>query len=199
MRCAGKAPVPLLRSPLLLLALPALAAAALNAPTVTDVFQGDDASFVVRHRQNGPDFLLRAFTELHIGIYYRPVADLAFFLQQKAFDDYAPGWHVTSVALHAAVVLALAAAVLALTGRPVAAFLAAGLFALTPAYAGSVAWVANQTELLAAFFASAALALFVTAVRGQPRPLLLAGGAAAYALACGAKEVGATVLVPMAA
>ncbi|HEY8489408.1 MAG TPA: hypothetical protein VIO14_00295 [Dehalococcoidia bacterium] len=179
------------------LLLPAALALALNAATVTGTFQGDDFSFVVRHRQDGPEFLFQAFRELHIDVYYRPVIDLWLFAQQKAFDADPYGWHAVSVALHAATAAALALLVLALTRRALPAGLAGVLFALTPAYAGGVAWVANQTELLAGLLATLALTLLVTALRDRFRPALYAASVAVYGLALGSKEVAVAVLAPV--
>lgn len=180
-----------------LLLLPALLAFLLNAPAITRSFQGDDFAILVRHRQDGIEFFFNAFRELHIGAYYRPVLDLSFFLQQKAFDDTAPPWHVASVLMHSASAAFLTLAMFALTRRPLTSALAGFLFALTPAYAGGVAWIANQSEVLAGMFSVLALALFALATRDAFSPRVYWCSVVVFVLALGTKEVGISVLAPI--
>ena len=181
-----------------LLLLPSLVAIAVNLPAITRSFQGDDFAILVRHRQDEFDFVFNAFRELHIDAYYRPFLDLSFFLQQKVFDDAAAAWHVVSVLVHSGSVALLGLATFALTRRIVPSILAGLLFALSPAYAGGVAWIANQSELLAAMFSILALALFVLATRDEFNPNVYWASVAAFALAAGTKEIGITVLAPIA-
>ena len=181
-----------------LLLLPSLVAIAVNLPAITRSFQGDDFAILVRHRQDEFDFVFNAFRELHIDAYYRPFLDLSFFLQQKVFDDAAAAWHVVSVLVHSGSVALLGLATFALTRRLLPSILAGLLFALSPAYAGGVAWIANQSELLAAMFSILALALFVLATRDEFNPNFYWASVAAFALAAGTKEIGITVLAPIA-
>ena len=80
-----------------LLLLPSLVAIAVNLPAITRSFHGDDFAILVRHRQDGFEFVYNAFRELHINAYYRPFLDLSFFFQQKVFDDAAVAWHVVRI------------------------------------------------------------------------------------------------------
>lgn len=182
-----------------LLLLPAFLAIAINVPAITRSFQGDDFAILVRHRQDGLEFVFNAFRELHIGAYYRPVLDLSFFFQQKAFDDAAVAWHVVSVLFHSGSAAFLGLAMFAMTRRVLPSALAGFLFALSPTYAGGVAWIANQSEVVAGMFSILALALFVFATREKFNPDLYWASVAVFALALGSKEVAITVLAPIVA
>lgn len=84
--------------------------------------------------------------------YYRPLMTFGYLICYQLFGPLAFGFHLASVALHAASVCAL----FLVTGRLFedrrVAFVAAGLFALHPVHTESVAWVAAVTDLQLTFF-----------------------------------------------
>ena len=83
------------------------------------------------------------------GNYYRPLFLLWFLVNYSLFDAWSPGWHLTSVLLHA-----LASLLVWLTARrlvgPAAALIAGLVFALHPIHVEAVAWVSGVTEPLLA-------------------------------------------------
>jgi len=108
---------------------------------------------------------------------YRPLATLSFTVDHALWGESARGYHLTNLALHLLVV-ALAAGALGALRRgspdPTWGVLGLALFALHPALADSVAWVAGRTSMLAAAGGLVGLWL-VAASPGRANALL--GGA----------------------
>ncbi|HKI06228.1 MAG TPA: tetratricopeptide repeat protein [Thermoanaerobaculia bacterium] len=130
--------------------------------------------------------------------YYRPVFGFAYSLVARIWGLQPAAFHAASVLLHAAVSLlvALGARRFFRDGRlfrnDTAALAAGLLFAVYPAHAEAVAWVAGQADLLAALFVLAATFAYLQ----SPKSLL---GPIAYFLACLSKETGAALIVVLAA
>src|SRR5215203_4534778 len=130
--------------------------------------------------------------------YYRPVFGFADSLVARIWGLQPAAFHAASVLLHAAVSLlvALGARRFFRDGRlfrnDTAALAAGLLFAVYPAHAEAVAWVAGQADLLAALFVLAATFAYLQ----SPKSLL---GPIAYFLACLSKETGAALIVVLAA
>lgn len=133
---------------------------------------------------------------------YYPLVLTSFWLEYHAWGLSPLGYHLTNVALHAANAL-LAWLLLRLMGVP-GAWLAAGIFALHPVHAESVAWVTERKNLLSAFFALLSLlayvrfesrgGLFGTGRRGGRSGALLYGAAfVAFALALLSKTTACSV------
>lgn len=121
---------------------------------------------------------------------YRPLTKLGFALQWAAGGGSPWPFHAVSVALYVAV----AVAVLRLARQllpPVAAWVAAALFAVHPVHVEVSANVAGQAELLAALPVVVAVALHLRWRRVGPLAARqVAALAGLYALACMAKEHG---------
>ena len=98
-----------------------------------------------------PAGVARAFTQPHFGL-YMPVTTLTHLLDVQCFGLRPGGHHLASVAWHNAAVLALYAALVALTGAPWRSLLVAALFAVHPARATSVAWIASRKDLVSGLF-----------------------------------------------
>ncbi len=84
--------------------------------------------------------------------YYRPLATVGFMVCYRIFGPMAYGFHLVSLLLHAAVVLMLFLMAARLLGDRLAAFVAAGLFALHPIHIESIAWISTMTDLEVTFF-----------------------------------------------
>ncbi len=127
--------------------------------------------------------------------YYRPVAIASLMLDaQRAGADPGP-YHATNVVLHAAVVLALWRLLIALGTSRQAALLSSLLFAVHPANAQAVAWIAGRNELLFGLFTLLAVRAFVGVIdTGAVRWLAL--HVAAFALALFSKET--ALAIPLA-
>jgi tetratricopeptide (TPR) repeat protein len=136
--------------------------------------------------------------------YYRPVTMLSLLLDHTLYGSEPFGYHLTVLLLHAAA----AWAVYALARRiasPLAAVLGASLFAVFPASAECVGWIAGRNDILAGLFSALAAAVFLAAVGFGRSPRekhvsvrLLGGSAALFLLALLSKE-SAVGLVPVLA
>ncbi len=132
----------------------------------------------------------------------RPLVTLTYALNDLAVGGDTRGWHLTSVALHlGAAILAFAVgrrllgrAGLARPTRP--ALAAAGLFALHPLQAESVAYLSQRAEVLAGGLSLVALLLLLRrdeAAGAPARAGLLLGAGVAQALGLLSKPTAATV------
>lgn len=122
---------------------------------------------------------------------YRPVTVLSYALETAASGGAHPSVsHAINLILHAAVCFLVYGLAVACGIEPVAALLAALLFAVAPSKSEAVANVVGRSELLAALFTLAAVRFTLKAgSRGA------AWGAAVCVLcACGSKETGLVAL-----
>ena len=84
--------------------------------------------------------------------YYRPIATLGFLLCYQLFGSLAYGFHLVSLLLNVAAVGMLFWLAEKLLDDRVAAFAAAGLFALHPVHVEAVAWVSAVTDIEVTLF-----------------------------------------------
>jgi Flp pilus assembly protein TadD len=108
---------------------------------------------------NGERPLAAAFSSdywHHLGDagHYRPLALVSLALDHALFGDWLPGYHLSGVLLHAAVVLLAALLLLRLAARtrpgvPWAWLLGLGLVASLPVQADAVAWISARSSPLA--------------------------------------------------
>lgn len=126
---------------------------------------------------------------------YRPLSQLTYWIDQSLWWRNAFGFHLTSVALHAAngvLVLWLARG---LGLGPVAAVATSLLFLVHPIQPESVAWITNRVDVLATTFVLAAVLL----ARRRASPVTLALVALASFGAAASKETGCVVPLLVAA
>lgn len=93
--------------------------------------------------------------------YYRPMFMALFTLNYSIFGVTAWGWHLVNVLIHVAVTLMVFWMLYAATDRRWLAAIAAGLFAVHPAHAESVAWVSGITDPLMALFVLPAFTFYL--------------------------------------
>jgi Flp pilus assembly protein TadD len=97
--------------------------------------------------------------------YYRPVETLGFLLCYQLFGPAAYGYHLFSLLLHAAVVVVLFQLAGQASGDRVAAFAAAGLFAVHPVHVESVAWISAVSDIEMTLFYLVAFWCFMQIAR----------------------------------
>lgn len=141
------------------LALVALALAA-HAPALGGGWIVDDEAYVVDNRllDDGPGLATIWRDPRALRVYY-PLAFTTFWVERQVCGIEPRCFHATNLLLHAAVAV-LAWRVLRRLAAP-AAWLAAALFAVHPVHVDTVAWVAERKNVLSAFFALAALLLYL--------------------------------------
>jgi tetratricopeptide (TPR) repeat protein len=90
-------------------------------------------------------------------VYYRPLTLLSLRADFALAGNEAGSYHVTNLLLHLATTIALLLAARRLGASPFASVIAAGVWALLPRSTECVAWISGRSDLLAAFFAIAAV------------------------------------------
>ena len=142
-------------------------AAAVYAPSLRGEFVWDDRALVLDDEQlrsfaNLPKLFARDFfapgqDDFKYG-YYRPLITFSYMLDWSLWRDRPLGYRLTNLLWHLVAVVLL----FVLTRRlapesPVAASLAAALFAVHPIHVESVAWIAGRTDVLCTVFALGSL------------------------------------------
>lgn len=204
---------PTRRAPLIA-ALVILAALAAHLPSLGWGFSYDDFihQYLLRHAMDWPDagpwklydfsFWTRTAAENHTAVltpwwvspdfkvsFFRPVSSLSLWLDHRLFNAWAPGYHLTNLALFAAL-CALAWRLYGELGAPPrAAAWALAFFALDDNHALPVDWIANRNELLSSLFVVAMVFNMARQHRlgGAGR---LAAAWACFLCACLSKESG---------
>jgi tetratricopeptide (TPR) repeat protein len=132
----------------------------------------DDANILNNFRYRGLDVprLKWMFTTFHMGL-YQPLSWLSLALDHALWGMNPMGYHLTSLILHAlnaALFYLLGKRLLGLaikeadqTALPLAAALAALLFALHPLRVESVAWATERRDVLSGFFFLGALLCYI--------------------------------------
>ncbi|HJQ25663.1 MAG TPA: tetratricopeptide repeat protein [Blastocatellia bacterium] len=145
--------------------VPALLALLTSLNTVLNGFAFDDTQQILRNEfikrfSNLPllftnsvwgfngDSLMIAASDF----YYRPLFMALFTVNYAIFGETAWGWHLVNALIHAGVTLLVFFALKEVTERRWPAAIAAGLFAVHPSHAESVAWISGITDPLMALF-----------------------------------------------
>ena len=153
-------------------------------------FLWDDAAHVTRPELRSWHGLARIWAELGATQQYYPVTHTAFWMEHRLWGDRPLGYHLVSIALHAAVAFMAGLALSRL--RVPGAYLAAAVFALHPVHVESVAWISElKNTLSAAFYLGAVLAYLRFEEGRSARWYLAALGL--FTLALGSKTVTATL------
>ncbi len=129
---------------------------------------------------------------------YRPLTFGTYWIDQSIWWRNPFGFHLTSVALHAAVCALVYAVARRLGATAAAAAVGALLFAVHPVHTESVAWIAGRADVLATLFALLAVTAFERWRARRGWPALTAIAAASF-LAAASKETGAVVPALLAA
>ncbi len=133
---------------------------------------------------------------------YRPVTVSSYAVDYQLWQLNPAGYHAVNILLHAIASLALFAIALELLASPIAAFVAASVFAVHPIHTEAVSSIVGRAEVLATLFFLLAFlmhhATAQSAVRGGadaerrliPRALVVA---VCYLMAMFSKEIAATL------
>jgi Flp pilus assembly protein TadD len=158
-------------------------------------FVYDDRRLIVENRSLRPPLDLYAVV-VHEAT--RPVVNLSYAIDRALWGRQPFGFHLSSVLLHMLNVALLFGLVRRETGRALAAFIAASIFAVHPMMTQSVGYISGRADVLCATFFLLALA--------AARRWMLGGGAAWLAatfglwlLALGSKETAVVFAVVLLA
>jgi tetratricopeptide (TPR) repeat protein len=172
-------------------------------PALRNGFVWDDTALVLRDplirswRLIPEGFRHFLFLDATASDFYRPLQRLSFTADYALFGFDAPwGWHLTSIAVHAAAAVALFFLAWKVSDRRSGlAFLVALAWTVHPLHTSAVTYVAGRADPLAALFGFTALALALYSLDAK-RPLLptLAAGAC-FLAALLSKESGVFALL----
>jgi tetratricopeptide (TPR) repeat protein len=138
----------------------------------------------------------RVFTTVYEpGSLYRPITMLTYAANAR-LSEGAWGFHAVNVALHAFVTILVYALALRLLRAPLAAIVAAAVFAVHPIHSEAVTGIVGRAELLAALGGCVALLAFARAraQQGWRRRAWMVLSVAAFAAAVLSKESALTVI-----
>lgn len=165
---------------------PALVAALVFAGTLRNGVVYDDPLALARAAEPAAALALQRF-----GLTY-----LTIHAERLAWGDWAPGFHLGNVALHAVAAGLVGVLALRLGARPWVACAAGLLFAVHPVHTEAVASIENRKEILAMIFVAASVLLYL-----RPGTWTTIAALVAWALAMHAKEVaavGLALVLPLA-
>ncbi|MEI7555107.1 hypothetical protein [Candidatus Chlorohelix sp.] len=147
------------------LLLTVFSAALLYSITRRVTFLADDYIFLGQLTFTHPSFVdnLSWFgRDWGIGAqFYRPLVRLGYYFQFLIFQDNPTGWHLVSVALHAANAGLIYLIGWLISKRIVVGGVAGLVFALQPIHSEPIAWISGQGDLLATFFALGSLLCWI--------------------------------------
>lgn len=161
------------------------------ASTLTAWFQADDFWFLQASQtaSSSWDYIVTALDFRDRGPFadpptvfqpdspnYRPFYTLSFFGLFQVLEIQAWGYHLWNIVMHISATVLVWLIARKITQRSLIAHGAALLFALHPAYALTVAWIANGNPLMANLASMAALWLFLKHLDGGRRHYLCYGG-----------------------
>ncbi len=194
-------------APALVFAVLAIVVLLFFSPILPTYFLADDYNYVghllVNARQYAQgeqlgkwfiDFSAQGLQNPGLSIFFRPVVQWLWLTDFLAWGTDAAGYHLTNILLHALnsfLVYILAWQILRHRFGAVGAGL---LFALHPIHANSVAWIADRTDVLSAFFYLSSAVFFIF-YRQRSKRLYGLLSLIAFALAIGTKEN--TVALPI--
>ena len=187
-------------------ALLALAACAVYIQTLSFSFIGfDDPDLIITniHVRAGltADSLAWAFgAAWRENVFFYPLAIVSHMADVSLFGLDAGGHHLSSMVLHAGTVLGLFFLLFSLTGAAWRSGFVAGVFAVHPLTADSVAWVAERSNVLCALFWMATMLAYVGYCRaGRRKPAWYLFCLVLFVLALLAKPVAVTLPVVLLA
>ena len=109
-----------------------------------------------------------AFSTLEAG-FWHPLTWISLMMDAQLYGSWAGGFHLTNVLLHGWATLLLFFTLSRITGSPRRSAFVAGMFAIHPLHAESVAWIAERKDVLSGFLWMAVLACYAWyAVRPGP-------------------------------
>jgi len=169
-----------------------LATFVVYSPAISGGLLWDDDAHVTAPELRSFAGLSRIWFDLAATQQYYPLLHSAFWVQAWLWGDDTTGYHVVNVLLHVVNSLVVLLVVRRLGGPPLAAALAAALFALHPVHVESVAWITELKNTLSGAFYLAALLVYLRFDASRDRRLY-AAALALFVLGLLTKTVTATL------
>ena len=129
------------------------------------------------------------WTDQHANVQYYPLVFTTFWFEYHAWGLIPLGYHVDNILIHSFSAILLWRLLLRLELPPLAAWLAAAIFAVHPVEVESVAWVTERKNVLCGLFYLVAMLVYFSPRRGRAQYV---GAAALFLCAMLSKTVAAT-------
>lgn len=133
-------------------------------PSLSNGFTNwDDTAYVTDNlliRSLSVENLTKMFTTFQLG-FYHPLTLLSYACEYRFFGPHPLAYHATNLLLHLMNTLLVYRLIYLLSGKQLAAFVTALLFAVHPLHVESVAWISERKDVLSAAFILAALIAYV--------------------------------------
>lgn len=165
-------------------------------PAMSGTFIWDDDTHVTKPELRSVHGLWRIWSEPRATPQYYPLLYSSFWLQHRLWGDATLGYHIVNLVLHLLTVT-MVYAILRKLEVP-GALLAAGVFALHPVHAETVAWISEQKNTLSGLLYVSAMFAYVhfdknSRVRGRWLWLFYLVSLVAFVLSLLSKSVTATL------
>ena len=138
--------------------------------------------------------LRQMFTSFEYEAQLIPLVWLSYAIEIALFGEEPAVFHIVNILLHLANVFLVLLLLYRLTGNPIAALIAAALFAVHPMHVESVAWISERKDVLSTMFFLFALICYTSYLGGKG--LFYYGlSLGAFILACLSKPMVITIPV----
>ena len=135
-------------------------------PAIPGTWLWDDDQYLAENEAvKNPKGLFHIWLTPSASPNYYPVVFTSFWLEYRLWGDHPQGYHLTNVLLHCANSILLYWILVRLRIR--GGLLAAGLFALHPVHAESVAWITERKDVLSSLFFLGAILVWLTPNEGN--------------------------------
>ncbi len=108
-----------------------------------------------------PETVQWAFTTTDYAKFWQPLVWLSLMLDVEFYGQWAGGFHLTNVILHAINLILLLYWLRRLTGQLDGSFFVAAFFAVHPLHVESVAWITERKDVLSTFFGLVSLSTWL--------------------------------------
>jgi protein O-mannosyl-transferase len=128
----------------------------------------DDAWYITRKQFTSAPGLARIWFDPGVTGHFYPLLDTAFWIQGKLWGGSTVGYHLVSIACHAAGALLVLAILRRLQVK--GGWLAAAIFALHPVHVESVAWISELKNTMSGVFYLGAVLVYLRFDETRKRP-----------------------------
>ncbi|NQU95737.1 MAG: tetratricopeptide repeat protein [Candidatus Omnitrophica bacterium] len=156
------------RNKKLLVLLLALLTFSVYANAIQGTFVWDDQTLVVQNEsiksfENIPYIFANEFVEKagYGGNIYRPLQEFSYMVDYFLWGFESVGFHITSIALHIACVVALFCLILRISGSNIVAFITAGFFGVHPINTEAISYISGRSDPLFFLFLVLAFLFYI--------------------------------------
>ena len=156
------------RNKKLLVLLLALLIFSVYANAIQGAFVWDDQTLVVRNEsitsfKNIPYIFTNEFVEKagYGGNIYRPLQEFSYMVDYFLWRFESVGFHITSISLHVACVVALFYLILRISGSNIIAFITAGFFGVHPINTEAISYISGRSDPLFFLFLVLAFLFYI--------------------------------------